>query len=201
MRLECRPPSEQRVALAAQLTRLQQPGVVLEILGGEGLVDTRRTSVRCSVLSVHPDRFVLRAQVRSSAGARDCVLKAYSDDLGERVWAYSRALAAQRRADLSGLCLPNWYIPHERMLVFPWVDGVLFSAIVTPELLRQAAALAARLHRLAVVPEHRTTAQMIVESTRDRCDRLVSRWPETSSIITPLLSLLEEAVSALDRAA
>jgi hypothetical protein len=205
MRLECRPPSEQRAALRAQAARLEEPGVVLAILGSEGLVDVKRAGVRCSVLSLHPDRFVLRAQVRSSAGEApaDYVLKVYSDDLGERVWGYCQALAADHRADL-GLCLPSRYIPHERMLVFPWVDGVLLSSIVddrTPELLRQAAELAARLHRLAIVPEHPTTPQMIVEETRWRYDRLRSRWPDTTPIIEPLWAVLEEVVAALDLAA
>ena len=108
MRLECRPPSEQRAALRAQLARLQQPGVVLEILGGAGPADFKVTSVRCSVLSLHPDRFVLRARLHSTGGeARDYVLKVFSDDLGERVWAYSQAVAAHHRANLGGLCLPS----------------------------------------------------------------------------------------------
>lgn len=205
MRLECAPPPEQRAALRAQSARLEQPGIVLEILDASAPADFKPTSVSCSVQSVHPDRFVLRAEVRSDAGeARAYALKVYSDDLGERLWAYSQALAADERADLGGLCLPSRYIPHERMLVFPWVDGVLLSAIVddrTPELLRQAAELAAHLHRLAVVPEPPTTAQMIVEETRARCDRLRSRWPETTPIIEPLLAILEEARAGLDPAA
>ena len=205
MRLEPSPPPEQRAALRAQLARLQQPGVVSEILDASGTAEFKSAHVSSSVHSVHSDRFVLRALVRSGAGeARTYALKVYSDDLGERVWAYSQALAADGRADLSGLCLPSQYIAHARMLVFPWVDGAPLSTIAdgrAPELLRQAAGLAAHLHRLAVVPEPPTTPQMIVEAARDRCDRLCSRWPETTSIIEPLSVILEEALAGLDPAA
>jgi Phosphotransferase enzyme family len=203
MRLECTPPPEQRAALRTQLARLQQPGVLGEIL--HATAGFNPTRVTCSVLSLHPDRFVLRALVHSSDGeGRAYALKVYSDDLGERVWAYAQAVTADPRADLPSLCLPSRYIPHERMLVFPWVDGVALSAVVddrAPELLRQAAEQAAHLHRLTVVPEHPTTAEMIVETTRARCDRLRSRWPETASIIEPLLAILDDAMAGLDPAA
>jgi len=90
------------------------------------------------------------------------------------------------------------------MLVFPWVDGVSLSTIVdsrAPELLRQAAELAAHLHRRAVVPEPPTTVQMIVEATRARFDRLRSLWPDTTPIIEPLLAVLEDVMAVLDPAA
>src|ERR687891_660506 len=202
MRLECAPPPEQRTALRARFVRLEQPGVVAEILDASAPDGFKATRVSGSVLSVHADRFVLRAQVRSSTGeARAYALKVYSDDLGERVWACAQAWAADPRADLGALCLPSRYIPHEHMLVFPWVDGVPLSAIVddhTPALLRQAAELAAHLHRLAVVPEPATTAQTMVEATRARCDRLRRRWPDTTPTIEPLLAVLEDAVAVLD---
>jgi hypothetical protein len=208
MRFEYDPSPQQRTALRAQLDRLQHPGVVSQILDGKApsAFTPASASVACSVESVHSDRFVLRALLRSDSGeglARAYALKVFSDDLGERQWAYLQALAADQGADLGGLCLPSRYIAHERILVFPWLDGVPLSTIVdgrTPALLRQAAEVAAHLHRRAVVPEDPTTAEMIVEATRARCDRLRRGWPETTPIIEPLVAFLEDALAVLDPA-
>jgi aminoglycoside phosphotransferase (APT) family kinase protein len=89
------------------------------------------------------------------------------------------------------------------VLVFPWVEGPLLSEIVddrTSALFRQAAGLAADLHRLPLVPETLTTAEMMVDETRARCDRLRNRWPEVASISEPSMAALEEAVTLLDPA-
>src|SRR6266516_2481085 len=180
MRFRFKPTSEQRSALRAQLARLQQPAAALEILRSVLPADFKATEVICTRQSVHPDRFVIRAQVLSDSGEeRAYALKAYSDNFGERVWAYCQKLAEHHQPNPSGLCLPSSYVPQERLLIFPWVDGLFLSEIVDdrkPELLRQAARVAADLHRLAIVPEQLTTVRMIVEETRARSDRLRKRW-------------------------
>jgi aminoglycoside phosphotransferase (APT) family kinase protein len=95
------------------------------------------------------------------------------------------------------------YVPEERLLVFPWVDGQFLSEIVDdrkPELLRRAASVAADLHRLPIVPEELTTPRMLCDETRARCDRLRLRLPQTTEIIEPLLAALQEALTLLDPA-
>jgi len=204
MRFRFKPTAEQRAALRAQLTRLQQPAPVLEILDSVLPADFKPTGVICTVQSAHSDRFVLQAQVRSASGEeRAYALKVYSDDFGEQVWAHAQAVARHHPRNGNGLCLPSRYVPRERMLVFPWVDGLFLSEIVDdrkPELLRQAARVAADLHGLAIVPEQLTTAEMIVAETRARCHRLRARWPDTALIVAPLMATLEEAVNFLDPA-
>jgi aminoglycoside phosphotransferase (APT) family kinase protein len=119
------------------------------------------------------------------------------------VWAHSQALAEHHQPNHHGLCLPKTYLPQERALIFPWVNGLFLSEIVDdrkPELLRQAARLAADLHRKPIVPEQPTTAQMLVVETRARCDRLRKRWPETAPTIEPLIAAVEEASTSLDPA-
>jgi aminoglycoside phosphotransferase (APT) family kinase protein len=187
------------------MARLQQPAVILEVLRPVLPADLKPTSVTCTPpQSVHSDRFVMRAQLRSNgATERAYALKVYSDDFGQQVWAHSQALAEHHQPNHHGLCLPQTYLPQERALIFPWVDGLFLSEIVDdrkPELLRQAARLAADLHRKPIVPEQPTTTQMFVAETRVRCDRLRKRWPETAPIIEPLIAAVEEASTSLDPA-
>lgn len=204
MRFRFKPSSDQRAALRAQLTRLQQPAEVREVLRPVLPADFTPTDVVCTPQSVHSDRFVLRVQMRSGIGdERAYALKVYSDDFGREVWEHSQALAKHYPPNRDGLCLANAYLPRERMLVFPWVEGVFFSEIVDerkPELLQQAARIAANLHRAAIVPEQPTTAQMIVEETRARCERLRRRWPAAAPITEPLMAALQEALTLLDPA-
>src|SRR5207247_8096830 len=93
MRTRFKPSAEQRSALRTQLARLQDPAVVLEHLRPSLPVGFQPAGVVCAVESVHSDRFVVRARVRSHNG-RECAfaLKAYSDDFGLRVWAHARDL-------------------------------------------------------------------------------------------------------------
>ncbi|HEY6169570.1 MAG TPA: phosphotransferase, partial [Verrucomicrobiae bacterium] len=202
MRSRFKPTKEQRTTVRAQLARLLQPAATLELLRAVVPAGFKPADVVCSVESVHPDRFVLRAQVRSNGGEeRSYALKAYSDDFAQRVWTYSQTLAANLHLNQDGICLPTHFVPHENLLVFPWLDGVFLSKIVDgrkPELLRRAARLAARLHRLAIVPEQPTTAQMFVEEARARCERLRNRWPQTTRLIKPLVAALEKASTFLD---
>jgi hypothetical protein len=208
MRIRFKAPNEQRAALRAQLARVQQPAPALEILRAVLPADFKPASVVCTLQSAHPDRFVLRAQVRSDAGdERAFALKAYSDDFVERVWTYSHDLVKQQQSNGHpnghGLCLPMTYVPHERILIFPWVDGRFLSEIVDdpkPELLRQAARIAARLHCSGIVPEPPTTAQSFVEDTLARCERLRNQWPEAAPLIEPLMASLQEASTGLDPA-
>ncbi|HYT72859.1 MAG TPA: phosphotransferase [Gemmatimonadales bacterium] len=202
MRLRFKPPQEQRQALHAQLARLRQPEAALELLRPGLPGGFEPAHVDCAVQSVHPDRFVVQVRVCSSAGEqRVYALKVYSDDFGEQVWAHCRALAEHSPPDQDVLCLPTRYIELERTLVFPWVDGLFLSEIVDerkPELLRQAARVAADLHRLAVVPEQPTTAQMILDDTLARCGRLRDRWPVTTPLVEPLVDSLQETFASLD---
>ena len=203
MRIRFKPTAERRAALKAQLDRLRRPGEALALLRPSIPADFTPASAVCSVERVHPDRFVLRVEMRSAAREElGFALKAYSDDFGASVWAHAHALAQHglgRHDD--GPCLPGRYIPDERLLVFPWVNGHFLSEIVDerkPDLLRRAAELAARLHSAPIVPEAPTTAAMMVEEARGRCDRLRERWPETTALVEPLLTMLEEATAVLD---
>ena len=204
MRSRFKPSSEQRHSVRARLGNLLQPGAALEFLRPVLPEDSKPIGVTSTVQSVHPDRFVLRAQVSSESGEqRSYAMKAYSDDIGRRVWAFAQTLAEHVGENGHGFCLPTTYLAEEHMLIFPWVDGPFLSEIVDerkPELLRAAARLAAELHRLPIVPEELTTAQMFVEEARARCDRLRARWPGTMELVKPLLAALEEASTLLDPA-
>ena len=204
MRFRSNPTAEQREALRAQLTRLQQPAAVLESLHPCLPNGFQPARVTCVLQSMHSDRFVMLARVRSHAGEeRAYALKVYADDFSGQVWAHSQAVAERYQPDHGALCLPIRHIPHERTLVFPWVEGVFLSEIVDErktQLLRQAAGVAADLHRLDIVPEGRTTPEMLVEESRARCDLLRDRWPETAPLVEPLMDRLGEAVTRLDSA-
>ena len=204
MRVRFKPTAERRSALRAQLGRLEQPAEALAILRSVLPHDFAPTGAVVSLQRAHPDRFVVRAQVHSAAGEeRAYALKAYSDDFVEHVWTYAQAVAHRYRQNPGGLCLPIAHIPHERILVFPWVYGQFLSEIVDdrkPQLLREAAWVAAELHRLPVVPDQLTTAQMFVDDTVARCDRLGTKWPEAAPLIEPLIAALQEAVTCLDPA-
>src|SRR2546426_12188086 len=94
MRFRFKPTAEQRAALRAQLTRLQQPAAVLEILDSVLPADFKPIGVICTVQSAHSDRFVVRAQVRSAGGEeRAHGLEMYSGDFGEQVWADAQTVA------------------------------------------------------------------------------------------------------------
>ena len=203
MRFRFKPTPEQRAALRDQLSRLQQPEVLLAVLADRLPRSVEPGGICVTVERVHSDRFVLRVRVSSRIAApREYAVKVYSDDFCRRVWAHAQRLADYQQPDRDGLCLPTHYLPQARMLVFPWVGGVPLSDVVCrrPDLLRRAAALAADLHRMPVVPEHHTTVQMIVEEARARCDRLRLRVPETRQIIDPLMTTVEEAATLLDPA-
>ena len=204
MRIRFKPTPAQRAAVRAQLARLEQPGPALEVLGPTLPADFQPAGAACTLLSAHADRFVLRVLARSHTGQEQAyAVKVYADDFGEHVWAHSQALASLLQPNHDGPCLPTRYVSSARALVFPWVDGAFLSEIVDdrkPELLRRAARLAATLHRLPVVPEPVTTAQMFVAETQGRCDRLRHRWPETAAIIEPLLAAIQDAATLLDPA-
>ena len=204
MRLEFMPSPERRAALRAQRARLEQSTEVLTVLRPEFATDVAAADAACSVESVHPDRFVLRTRVRTRLGVwRSFALKAYADDFGARVWAHARALAACRELAPGGVCLPIRYVAHERLLVFPWVDGRCLSDIEhdrAPELFRQAACLTASLHRLPLAPESPTTPEQLIAQVAARCERLRRRWPDAAPVMEPMVSALADAVSSLDPA-
>ncbi len=202
MRFHFDPTPEQRAALEAQLARLQQPAPALALLAAILPAGFAPASAVSTLRSAHSDRFVVQVRVRSHGGEeRGYALKAYSDDFGAGVWAHAQRLAEHLPPQVHRPSLPIRYLPQERVLVFDWVEGQILSKIVDgrkPELLRQAAALAADLHRAPLVPERPTTAQMLVEETRARCDNLRPIWPGTADMVEPLLGELQAAVPHLD---
>lgn len=204
MRARFKPTREQRLALRQQLTRVQQPDTALQMLRPVLPEQFEPEQVRVTPQSAHPDRFVVRAEFRSAAGEESAyALKAYCDDFVHQVWNYSRAVALLHRPNHRRLCLPIRCIPEERILVSPWEPGVFLSEVRDdrkPGLLREAALLAAEVHRLPLVPEPPTTAQMFVEDTLARSDRLRTRWPEAAQLIDPLTAAMEQAVTRLEPA-
>ena len=202
MRFHFDPTLEQRAALEAQLARLQQTAPALELLAAILPAGFAPAGAICTLRSAHSDRFVVQVRVRSHGGEeRVYALKAYSDDFGERVWAHAQRLAEHLPPQLHRPSFPIRYLPQQRVLVFDWVEGQILSKIVDgrkQELLRQAAALAADLHRAPLVPERPTTAQMLVDETRARCDNLRPIWPGTADMVEPLLAELQAAVPHLD---
>lgn len=204
MRSRFKPTAEQRASVRAHQANLLHSGAAVELVRPFLPAHFMPAESLLTVQSVHPDRFVVRAQIQGQTSQEiSFALKAYSDDFGERVWAFAQTLAAAHQPDHDTFCLPLAYLADERVMIFPWVDGKFLSEIVDwrkPNLLRRAARLAAGLHRLRLVPEELTTAKMFVEEARTRCDRLRSRWPETAELIEPLTGALEEALPFLDPA-
>lgn len=202
MRVRAQPTREQRSELRAALARLERPDVALEIARKCAPPDFEPETIVCTLQSVHPDRFVMRARLRSAAGEElEYALKVYADDFGEQMWALARALAQQDPSNHNGLCLPRRYLRHERALVFPWVDGVRLSDIVDRrklDLLRRAAALAAEIHRTPEAAVPALTLDKVIAETLDRCRRLRKCWPSLEDATTPLMRLVEEAAADLD---
>lgn len=201
-----RPTDQQRSALLARAERLRQPMGMLELLRSAlppGLAPA--AVVACTPGTAHPDRFVLRVQARAESGEeRIYAVKAYGDDVVERIWTFTQAVAERiTAADTDGLSLPIAYAKGEQALIAPWVEGVLLSEITdarTAPLLSRAASLTAALHRLAVVPEPPTTPAMLIDETRARRDRLRTRWPETIPLVDALLEELLSVAPSLDPA-
>jgi len=202
MRLRMKPPREQRQAIRLQQARLHEAEPLLAIVRSCLPSGFEPASVTGSVESAHPDRFVMRVQVRSSgADERQFAVKVYSDDFGAEMWTLTRKLATNGDPYPHGLCLPTRYDAHERALVFPWVSGEFLSDIVDerkPELLRQAARLAAGLHRLPIVPDAPRMPRVMLDDALARCERLRLHWPAALPTIEPLLGLLRDAFDQLD---
>src|SRR5262249_14644562 len=165
MRTRFKPSPEQRAGLRAQLARVQQPEVAYELIQPVLPEDFIPTDVPVLPESVHPDRFSVRAEAHSGSQSRAFALKGYADDFVSTVWAYSRSLAQVHRPNHRALSLPLHYNPAERILVSAWVSGPFLSDILDerkPDLLREAARLAAEVHRLPLTPERLTTAEKLV---------------------------------------
>ena len=204
MRARFKPSPEQRAALRRQLARVQQPDTALRVLRPLLPDGFDPVHVHVALQSAHPDRFVVRAECRSSTGAAlTYALKTYCDDFVQRIWDYSRAVALFHRPNHRGLCLPTHYVPEERILVSPWVPGMFLSDVRDDrrqELLRLAALLAADIHRLPLVPEQLTSARMFVDDTLARCERLRAKWPKADPLVQPLTVELERAAACLEPA-
>ena len=204
MRLRFKPTSEQRFALRTKLVRLDEPAAVREVLRSILPAEFKLAHVVSTVQSVHADRFVTRVLARSVTGEeRAYAFKVYSDDFAEQVWEHSQAVAKHPQPEYGGLCTATHYLANERLLVFPWVEGAFLSEVVDerkPELLQVAAKVAADVHRLPLVPEELTTAQMLFDEARARCARLLLRWPQHREAVERTMAALEEALPLLDPA-
>src|SRR5690349_5148649 len=171
MRLQFdRPSAKQRATLEQRFARLCELAGALDTLrrhlppGAMGASGARGETgmdefVRaiCTPMAHPPDRFVIRVDVETAAGATTTyALKVYADARGERIAAVYDALA--RRWPSGGepgpVCLPLAYIPDEYLSISPWVHGrSLWSGITAGDaaLVEHAAAHAAatlaRLHQ------------------------------------------------------
>src|SRR5262245_33386968 len=205
MRRRFKPTWLQRRAVRDNIIRLVQPGQVLGVLRRAGIPeDFAPTDADFRLESVHPDRFVLRAALRLHGRvARSYALNVYAADFGEQVWRHCRTVAGHEGSADWALCLPEHYVPEERMLLFPWIEGRFLSDISDerrPDLQRRAARLAAYLHRMPIVPEEETTLRMMLDEVSERCDRLRVNWPQAHPMVAPFPGLLREAATCLDPA-
>src|SRR5262249_34208327 len=120
------------------------------------------------------------------------------------VWAYSRSLAQVHRPNHRALSLPLHYNPAERILVSAWVSGPFLSDILDerkPDLLREAARLAAEVHRPPLTPERLTAAgKPLAEGWPARWARGGARGPEAAAMVEPVLPLLQQGAAGLERA-
>jgi len=205
MRLEFSASPAQRASLRAQRARLETPTEVLGLLRPMLASGVAVTGLTSSVESVHPDRFVLRARIHTRQGGWSAyALKAYADDFGARVASLGRQVAASRGLAPGGVCPPLRYIGYERVVVFPWVEGECLAAIADERataLYRAAGCLAARFHRLGLVPEPPTSPDELVAYVGERYERLRRRWPDAAPVLEPLVGELEDALRLLDPAA
>lgn len=196
------PTHAERIDLGARLSRLQGPAALLEILAPELPPGFAPAGVHCTVQSLHNDRFVLQARLRSDAGVeRRYALKVYVGGAGHSLWERARTLARGFESEHGTLALPTRYIERERMLVFPWIEGEPLSGIVDgrkPELIERAARLAADLHRSAAAPAPSATAAVLVEEALGQCGRLHDRHPRIAEVVAPLARKLERCLKILD---
>jgi hypothetical protein len=202
MRIRPQASKEQRRELRAALVRLQWPEVALEVVRRCLPPGFEPASVTCNLQSAHPDRFVVHVRVLSAAGEeRSYAVKVYCDDFGGDMWGLARALAGRRPSSSDRLCEPLRYLPEERALVFPWVDGTRLSDIVDERklaLLRRAAVLAADFHRARPTPAPLLTPETVVADAVERSRRLQDRCPALEPTLRELIGLLEGAVAELD---
>lgn len=204
MRLDfAMPDAQSRRELGERLARLQQRAALVTLLR-EGLPDEPDPeNADATLVSLHPDRFVLRV---ATAAGRVYACKAYVGDRGRELFALHRQIAADcaRRHVDCPVWSPLAYLPSERLLISPWLDGPTLSGSLVddgrPQLLAAAAAALATLHGSAVAPEAPTPAATILAATRARGERLCRKWPEAADLVRPLLLRLAEIVPVLDAA-
>lgn len=202
-----KPSNAQAAALRERLERLQRPATMLGLLRSALPTGFEPSAVvSCRTLSVHPDRAVLHVRARADSGPeREYTVKCYCDDIGERIWSFTRGLAAGLPDDGDDrVSLPIAYVRDEWALVSAWIDGTPLSEVLdarTPGLLRRAASIVATLHRLAMSPEPPTTPAMLIDETLARRERLRARWPTALPLVDPVLGALREAAAVLDPAA
>ncbi len=201
MRIRFKPTPEQRVGLRALLDRFGEADYVRLLL--TPLVDEKLGGgpVRCTRQNSHSDRFVLKVELRNADGEDiSYAVKTYSDDFGSNVWTYAETLRRHFDDEDDGVCLPLGYDGPRKTLVFPWIEGETLSKIVAerkPELLKRAGRLAARLHRLSVVPEDVGRLETILQETRGRCDRARKIRHGAAAVVEPLWEQVSAAAGYL----
>src|SRR5262249_21259988 len=205
-----RPTPEQRAALRERFHALLDPAEALALLQHFRPGQAEPVLATCSPAREPKDRCVIRVQTITATGERAAyALKCYVDDRGAEIQAVYRALAAywSERGEPCPVCVPLSYIPAERLLILPWLDGLSladaiaaghgdFVAAAVPHL----AALLAQLHQSAIVPEAPTTPEAMLEQTQAHFERLSQRWPAVALVLQPLLEALWEALPHLDPA-
>lgn len=196
---------------AAQADTLQRRRCFLE---HDGVREMLREHVPCGALRAvryalqdeSPDRFILRVDAVTEAGARSSyAFKAYADDRGGRLFDIAQRLRARHaRTGLGApVCLPLAYVADLGLLIFPWVEGeALRTAVRKGDLASvahaasHAPATLAWVHKSDAVAETPVTARAVMERTRRRCARL-ARWPAIYALVEPALEALERAVPRL----
>lgn len=202
-----KPSNAQAAALRERLERLERPATMLGLLRSALPAGFEPSAVVSSTpLTVHPDRAVLRVRARTDSGEeREYTVKCYCDDIVERIWSFTRGLAAGLPAEGDDrVGLPIAYVRDEWALVSAWIDGIPLSEVLdarTSGLLRRAASVVATVHRLSVIPEPPTTPAMLIDETLARRERLRVRWPAALPFIDPVLGALRDAAAVLDPAA
>jgi aminoglycoside phosphotransferase (APT) family kinase protein len=224
MRLQFdRPSAAQRAALEQRFARLREPAGALDALRrhlppGAMSASGADEPVRavCAPMAHPPDRFVIRVDVETAAGATmTYALKVYADARGERIAAVYDALAERwpSGGEPGPVCLPLAYIPGDYLSISPWVHGRALwlgitagDAALVEHAAAHAAATLAQLHRAgpelaatvaAIEPE--TSAARILDVSLARCERLCTRWPEpqVTAAVRPLMVALQAALPLL----
>lgn len=198
--------AEERERVGRRLAQLLEPQAALALvrrLPGNGIA----VHAQCSALRRAKDRYVIRVEIRTAEGTSSLyALKGYADERGGEIGALCERLGRYwaRRGEPSPAILPVCYLPEDRLLVLPWIEGVSLAeavAMARVQLVRHAVdhvpQALARLHATPIIPEPPTEAATMVELTVARWVRHCRRFPEVRPVIEPLTHALQSALGRL----